>query len=336
MFKVFVDGQHGTTGLEIHRLLAGRAELELLEVAAADKKDPQVRRTLLNEADAVVLCLPDDAAIEAVRLIESPDVRVLDASTAHRTDASWAYGLPELPTQRQRLAGARRVSNPGCYPTGFVLAVRPLIDAGVLPATVPLSVHAVSGYSGGGRQMIEKFEARAGTANSPDELFHAQAYGLTLKHKHVPEMQRHSGTTAAPLFTPSVGHFHRGMLVCVPLFVGSLARAVSRDDVRALWADAYTGEACVSVLPHDAALDGGYLDPQGANFGNQVELMVFGNAEQLLLVARLDNLGKGAAGAAVQNLNLMLGLPELAGVPMRATTATGAAATGAAATGAAR
>lgn len=315
MFKVFVDGQHGTTGLEIHRLLADRPELELLEVAAADKKDPEVRRALLNDADAVVLCLPDDASLEAVGLIESPHVRVLDASTAHRTDATWAYGLPELPEQRQRLQGAKRVSNPGCYPTGFLLAVRPLVDAGVLPTTLPLSVNAVSGYSGGGRKMIEKFEARAATAASPDALFHAQAYGLTLQHKHVPEMQRYSGTQVAPLFAPSVGHFYRGMLVCVPLFTRTLARRANRDDVRAIWQDAYQGEGCVDVLPHDAALDDGYLDPQGANHGNQVQLMVFGHGEQLLLVARLDNLGKGAAGAAVQNLNLMLGLPELAGVP---------------------
>ena len=327
MLKIFVDGQHGTTGLEIHRLLAGRSEFELLEVAPADKKDPKVRHARLNEADAVVLCLPDEAAIDAVALIESPEVRVLDASTAFRTHSGWVYGLPELPDQRQRLLGAKRVSNPGCYPTGFLLAVRPLIAAGVLPPALPLSVHAVSGYSGGGRKLIEKFEALAQQAQSPDQLLHAQAYGLGLKHKHVAEMQHYSGTRTTPLFAPSVGHFYRGMLVCVPLFVqqlvnqpahspgGAAARQIDRDEVQRIWRDAYAGEAYVQVLEHDSQLSDGYLDPQGANFSNRVELMVYGNSEQLLLIARLDNLGKGAAGAAVQNLNLMLGLPEATGLP---------------------
>ena len=319
MFKIFVDGQHGTTGLEIHRLLADRSDFELLEVATVDKKDPKVRQARLNEADAVVLCLPDEAAIEAVALVQSPDVRVLDASTAFRTDPAWAYGLPELPGQRARLRGAKRVANPGCYPTGFLLAVRPLIDAGVLPAALPLTVHAVSGYSGGGRKLIERFETLALQADSPDQLLHAQAYGLGLKHKHVPEMTHFAGLHVAPIFAPSVGHFYRGMLVCIPLFVAQLQRpgshAVDRDLIQQIWRDAYAGEACVDVLDHDTQLHDGYLDPQGANFSNRVELMAYGNTEQLLLIARLDNLGKGAAGAAVQNLNLMLGLDEAAGLP---------------------
>ena len=319
MFKIFVDGQHGTTGLEIHRLLADRSEFALLEVATADKKDPKVRQARLNEADAVVLCLPDDAAIDAVALIESPDVRVLDASTAFRTDPAWAYGLPELPNQRTLLHGAKRVSNPGCYPTGFLLAVRPLIDAGILPSTLALTVHAVSGYSGGGRKLIERFESLAQHADSPDQLMHAQAYGLTLKHKHVPEMSHYSGTQLAPIFAPSVGHFYRGMLVCIPLFVNQLTRqagqVVDRDQIQQIWRNAYAGEACVDVVAHDSQLLDGYLDPQGANFSNRVELAVYGNSEQLMLIARLDNLGKGAAGAAVQNLNLMLGLPESTGLP---------------------
>lgn len=329
MLDIFVDGQHGTTGLEIHRLLADRAELRLLTVDAEQKKDPAVRRQMLNDADAVVLCLPDDAAIEAVRLIDSPRVRVVDASTAHRVAAGWHYGLAELPGQRGALQGARRVANPGCYPTGFLLAVRPLIDAGLIPRELPLTVHAISGYSGGGRKMIDAFEARARSAPSPDALAHGQLYGLGLQHKHVPEMTAYAGCSVAPLFVPSVGHFYRGMLVCIPLFTSQLrgppgspaaGKAIGRDLVRELWLAAYANEPAVRVLAHDSAPIDGYLDPQHANGFHGVELMVFGHAEQLLLVARLDNLGKGAAGAAVQNLNLMLGLPEFAGLTCAAAT----------------
>lgn len=316
MLRVFVDGQHGTTGLEIHRLLHARPELTLLELSEAEKKDPNVRRACLNEADAVVLCLPDDAAIDAVNMIDAPQVRVLDASSAHRVDPHWCYGLPELHGHRDALRGATRVSNPGCYPTGFLLAVEPLLRAGIVAASQPLSVHAVSGYSGGGRKLIDRFTARARSTQNPDELLHAQAYALNLEHKHLPEMRLFSGTAATPLFAPSVGHFYRGMLVFVPLFVAQLARPCAATDVVALWRENYAAEPCIEVFDPGAAsaLDEGYLDPQGANHTNRVQLMAYGNTERLLLVARLDNLGKGAAGAAVQNLNLMLGLPEFAGL----------------------
>ena len=316
MQRVFVDGQHGTTGLEIHRLLQSRPEITLLSLNEADRKDPAARRACLNEADAVVLCLPDDAAIEAVRMIESPAVRVLDASTAHRVHPAWQYGMPELHGRRDHIRGARRVSNAGCFATGFLCAVEPLIRAGLIPRTLPLCVHAVSGYSGGGRQMIEKFQARARVAGNPDQLWHGQAYALGLEHKHLPEMRAYSGTTITPLFAPSVGHFYRGMLVNVPLFARQLHRATSAAEVVSMWRETYADEPCIRVFDAGAAaaLDAGYLDPQGANLTNRVELMVFGNTDRLLLVARLDNLGKGAAGAAVQNLNLMLDLPELAGI----------------------
>ena len=316
MQRIFVDGQHGTTGLEIHRLLQPRGDVTLVTLDEAQRRDPAARRACLNDADAVVLCLPDDAAIDAVAMIESPEVRVLDASTAHRVDPGWQYGLPELNGRRACLHGARRVSNPGCFATGFLCAVEPLLRAGLIPTDLPLSAHAVSGYSGGGRQMIEKFQSRARAAENPDQLFHAQAYALGLAHKHLPEMLMYSGTATTPLFTPSVGHFYRGMLVNVPLFAKQLHTGASAAEVVRIWRDAYEGEPCVQVFDVGAAtaLDAGYLDPQAANFTNRVELMVFGNADRLLLVARLDNLGKGAAGAAVQNLNLMLGLPEFAGI----------------------
>lgn len=329
MYKIFVDGQHGTTGLEIHRLLHARTEFTLLALSEADKKNADARRACLNDADAVVLCLPDEAAKEAVAMIQSPKVHVLDASTAHRVHPQWQFGMPELHRGEGRLRahlhGAKRVSNPGCYSTGFLFAVEPLIHAGLLPATVALSVHAISGYSGGGRQMIEKFQARATSAQTPDQLFHGQAYALTLEHKHVPEMHAHSGTITAPLFAPSVGHFYRGMLVNIPLFAKDLRGSPAsniQSTIVDLWRTAYANEPCIRVFDAGAAHalnDGqlnGYLDPQGANHTNRVELMAFGNRERVLLVARLDNLGKGAAGAAVQNLNLMLGLPEFTGLPL--------------------
>lgn len=316
MPRVFVDGQHGTTGLEIRTLLAARSDVELIDIDANARRSATDREARLNEADAVILCLPDDAATEAVTMLRSAAVRIIDASTAHRVADGWVYGLPELPGQRQSIAQSRRVANPGCYPTGFLLAVRPLIDAGVIPRDLALTVHAVSGYSGGGRKLIERFAARAERARGPDDLLHAQAYALSLEHKHLPEMRHYAGTTTTPIFCPSVGHFYRGMVVSVPLFAHQLTRAVTPADVVAIWQEAFRDEPCVKVWPAGAAaaLEEGYLDPQAANHTNNVELFAFGGRERLLLAARLDNLGKGAARAAVQNLNLMLGLPELAGL----------------------
>lgn len=316
MPRIYVDGQHGTTGLEIRSLLAARGDVELVDIDAADRRSEQARAERLNDADVVILCLPDDAATAAVGLVRSPRVRIIDASTAHRVHADWTYGMPELPGLRDAVAASRRVSNPGCYPTGFLLAVRPLVDAGVIPRELPLSVHAVSGYSGGGRRLIERFESRAAAARGPDGLLHAQAYGLSLEHKHQPEMRHHAGLATTPLFAPSVGHFYRGMLVFVPLFAHQLAAGTTPSHVVGHWQRAYRDEACVKVWEAGAAaaLDDGYLDPQGANHTNRVELFAFGGGERLLLAARLDNLGKGAAGAAVQNVNLMLGLPEHLGL----------------------
>lgn len=308
--KVFIDGAAGTTGLEIAERLAGRPDIEIVTIAEARRKDPAARAEALNGADAVVLCLPDDAAREAVSLITNPDVRVVDASTAHRTAEGWAYGFAELdPGQREKLAEARRISNPGCYPTGFLALVRPLVRAGLLPASTPLSVNAASGYSGGGKAMIAMYEDPA-SADATDSAF--RAYALGLGHKHVPEMQRHAGLDHPPIFFPSVARTYRGMLVEVPLHLHLLPGRPSRAALHDGLAAAYEGSQIVRVHEdRPSAL----LIEQAAGT-DRLDLYVYADekAGQARLVALLDNLGKGAAGAAVQNLNIALGLPEATGL----------------------
>ncbi len=316
MAKVFIDGQAGTTGLEIAGYLARHPGVELLQIDTAARKDPAARQDLLNSADLVVLCLPDAAAEEAVGLLQNPSTRVLDASSAHRVASAWVYGLPELcPGQREAIAQARRVSNPGCYPTGFLLSVRPLLDAGVLDPAQPLRLTGLSGYSGGGRPLIEKYQALA--AQAPGAEQPSMPYGLDLHHKHVPEMHRYSGTQQPPLFVPMVAPYYKGMLVQVPLFFSELAGIDNVQQAHALFSRRYAQEPCIRVLPPQplASLEEGkFLDPRLANDSNRLDLLLFANAEQLLLVTRYDNLGKGASGAAVQNLNLMLGFNELEGL----------------------
>jgi N-acetyl-gamma-glutamyl-phosphate reductase len=309
---IYIDGAAGTTGLEIRERLANREDIALRTLVENERKDAGARARALNEADVAILCLPDQAAREAVALIENPAVRVLDASTAHRTASGWVYGFAELePDRRAALAVAARVSNPGCYATGFLALVRPLVRAGLVPADFPLTVNAVSGYSGGGRAMIEEFESSASERSTQAVV---RTYGLTLTHKHIPEMERHGGFVHAPVFAPSVGRFYRGMMVEVPLQLWSLPNKTAASDIHAVLGAAYAGEALIDVEPFGATPV--TLDAQLLKGSDRMKLFVFGNAhtQQARLVAVLDNLGKGAAGAAVQNLNIMLGIPETTGL----------------------
>lgn len=312
--RVFIDGAAGTTGLEIRERLESRPEVELMVLPEERRKDPEARRAALNEADAVILCLPDAAAIEAVSLIDNAKVKVIDASTAHRTAEGWAYGFPELdPEQRELLKSARRISNPGCYPTGFLALVRPLVREGLIPEVWPLTVNAVSGYSGGGKGMIAEFEDET----APDftrTVF--RTYGLGLRHKHVSEMRVHAGLEFDPIFAPSVGRFHRGMLVEVPLQLWSLPQQPSYEEVHQVLAAAYSGEALVSVASLEECQNLKTLDAEILANTNALKLYVFGSPghDQVRLVAALDNLGKGASGAAVQNLNIAMGWDETAGL----------------------
>jgi N-acetyl-gamma-glutamyl-phosphate reductase len=313
--RVYVDGQAGTTGLRIHDLLSGRRDLEVRRVADAKRKDADARRAELDAADVVILCLPDQAAREAVALISNPDTRVIDASTAHRVDPGFVYGLPELaPSQRDAIRKARRLSNPGCYPTAVILLLRPLRDAGLLPADAPLAIHALSGYSGGGRALIEKWEApEGGLLGLPFEA----PYALERIHKHMPEMQHYCGLAYLPQFTPAVGPFRCGMRVEVPLPARSLAEGASAKRCFEALAARYEREPFVELAPYaePPIYDERSFDPRARNGTNRIELCVLPHpAGHVLLYARLDNLGKGAAGAAVQNLNLMLGLDERLGL----------------------
>jgi len=319
--RIYIDGQEGTTGLRIRELLAGRQDIEQLLIPAEDRKNVEIRRQHLNAADLDILCLPDDAAGEAVRLIDNPDTLVIDTSSARRTASGWVYGLPELrPEQREAIRTAQRVANAGCYPVGFLLAVRPLIEAGLLDTATPLTVNAVSGYSGGGRRLIEAYRAAPAAEPAGDAALPLSLYSLDLEHKHLPEMHRYSGCERPPLFVPSVDHAFCGMLVSTPIPAASLAGGkVTPEDVWKVWHQRYDDEPFVRpVKPGRAAAalrNGRFLDLGGCNYTNHIDLFVFGRPEVgLVLIGRQDNLGKGASGNAVQCMNLMLGFEETAGL----------------------
>ena len=314
-FTVFIDGEEGTTGLQIRERLEGRTELDLLHLPEERRKDAVARADALNAADIAILCLPDDAAREAVAMIDNPTTRVIDASTAYRVADGWVYGFPEMAqNQSDEIASAMRVTNPGCYPTGAVALIRPLVKAGLLPADYPVTINAVSGYSGGGKSLIARMEGPSARDPVGSAFF---LYGLNLEHKHVPEIQRHGALQHRPLFAPSVGRFRQGMIVEVPLQLWSLPGKPSVEAIRDTLMSYYEGCHFVAVADSaECALRASLLDPEDLNDTNHLRLFVFGNAVhgQVVLAAQLDNLGKGASGQAVQNMNLMLGLDERAGL----------------------
>lgn len=312
--KIFIDGAAGTTGLEIRERLAGRAELSLIALSDAERKDQGARKKALNQADLVILCLPDEAARESVALIDNPGTRVIDASTAHRVAEGWDFGFPELePDGYSRIAASKRVSNPGCWATGFLAIARPLVRARLIPADFPLTANGVSGYSGGGKSMIAEFEDKS-SADYTETV--SRIYGLGLTHKHIPEMQKHSGLAHPPLFEPSVGRYYRGMLVEVPLQLWALPATPTARDVHAALVKAYPERPLVKVASLEDAAAAKTLDAEVFAGTNGLTLYVFANekARQARVVAAFDNLGKGASGAAVQNMNIMLGLPETTGL----------------------
>ncbi|MEO0837805.1 MAG: N-acetyl-gamma-glutamyl-phosphate reductase [Cyanobacteria bacterium J06643_5] len=311
--KVFIDGAEGTTGLQIHSRLNERNDIEIVTIPPEKRKDAQARSHFINSSNVAILCLPDEAAREAVSFVTNPEVKILDASSAHRVASGWVYGFPELEEKRrEEIRNAKRVSNPGCYPTGFLACMRPLVAAGIIPKDFSATINAISGYSGGGRKLMEEHQT---ISKEQSNNYAYGVYGLTFGHKHVKEMHQHSGLQSPPLFVPAVGNFEKGMLVQIPLPLHSLQNPPSGKLIHKTLEEYYQNEKYVSLgsINDDSSLrKGKFLDTQAANNTNFVQLFVFANdkTKEALLVARLDNLGKGASGAAVQNLNIMLGLDE--------------------------
>lgn len=303
--KVFIDGSAGTTGLRIHERLLDRKDIELITLTEANRKDAAARKAALNEADIAFLCLPDAAAVEAVSFIENPHTAVIDTSTAHRTANGWTYGFAELPGQREKIAAAKRIANPGCHASGFVALVAPLTKAGIIDQNALLTCFSLTGYSGGGKKMIAEYEDA-----ERDPLLEApRQYALTQMHKHLPETKHLCGLANAPVFSPVVGSFYSGMEVTVPLFASQLNGSV--EDIVAIYKKLYNGPIVSFV---DNAGEGGFLSANALADKDTMEISVLGNAERILLTARFDNLGKGASGAAIQNMNILLGTDETCGL----------------------
>ncbi|MBN1691919.1 MAG: N-acetyl-gamma-glutamyl-phosphate reductase [Dehalococcoidales bacterium] len=311
--KVFVDGQHGTTGLKIHERLNGRDDIEVLRIPDANRKDPAARKEYLNGADIVFLCLPDDAARESVSLITNSSVCVIDGSTAHRTAAWWVYGLPELKKdQRALIKQSKRITVPGCHAAGFVLMLYPLVAQGIVAPDYPVTCHAVAGYSGGGKALIANYTGE----NVPDAVKNPRSYSLALNHKHLPEMTKIVGLARPPVFAPTVVDVYAGEIVSIPLVPDRLEKRLSAKEIRELLAAYYAGEHFVKVMPYpaDDFLKNGFLTFTDCNGTNNLEIFVFGNEDRVLVSARYDNLGKGASGTAVQDMNIILGLDEATGL----------------------
>ena len=310
---VFIDGQHGTTGLKIHERLQKRTDIELVEIPEEKRKDPTVKRKLLNEADIVFLCLPDDAARQAVGMITNNSVCVIDGSTAHRVSEGWVYGFPELnKEQRNLIRTSKRISVPGCHATGFVALLFPLVSRGIVAPDYPVNSFAIAGYSGGGKTMIADYQA----ANPPQYVLNPRPYALALNHKHVPEMTRVVGLAQPVVFAPTVVNVYNGEIISIPLYSNKITNNLSAADIQKVLAEYYTGERFFKVMPYpaDEHLKNGFLTMTDCNETNNIELFVFGGKERILLSARFDNLGKGASGAAVQNMNIILGVDEATGL----------------------
>ncbi len=311
-YKIFVDGQFGTTGLKIHEMLKDRNELEILTIKEEDKKDLEIKKKFLNEADLVFLCLPDEASKESVKLITNNTTKVIDASTAHRTNPDWTYGIAELnPTQREKIKNSTRVCVPGCHASGFIIAMKPLIENNIVSKKQKIVCHSITGYSGGGKGLIDIYEA----AENKDKYKSQRPYALGLSHKHLPEMKYILGLESAPFFTPSVGNFSQGMLVMSYLIKDELEKNISKAEVLSLYKNYYKNEEFVKIIEDDIKyLDEGFLDAMKCNNTNAIEISVYESDDYMLVISRLDNLGKGSSGAAVQNMNIMLGLEEKAGL----------------------
>jgi N-acetyl-gamma-glutamyl-phosphate reductase len=310
---VFVDGQHGTTGLKIRERLEGSNDIEILEIPEENRKDPEARKKLLNEADIVFLCLPDDAARESVSLVRNDNVCIIDGSTAYRISPGWVYGLPELKKeQRSLIKKSKRIAVPGCHATGFVLMLYPLVAKGIVGADYPVTTHTIAGYSGGGKAMIADYH----DPKAPDFIKNPRPYSLALNHKHVPEMTKIVGLARPPVFAPTVVNVYAGEIISIPLVPAWLKKQMSAAAIREVLADYYAGEKFIKVMPYpaDAHLKNGFLTFTDCNDTNNLEIFVFGGEDRVLVSARYDNLGKGASGAAVQNMNIVLGVEESTGL----------------------